>query len=493
LIDHLDRGSIDLGKAGALVLDEADRLLDMGFREELDRIFAHAPEQRRTHLVSATFPRAVRTLTDRVQVDAAHVEGTRLGAANEDIEHLIHVIDPRQKLDAIVNLLLANPDAQTLVFARTRADVTRLAEELAAAGFAASAISGELDQAARNRTLAAFKQGHKSVLVATDVAARGIDLQAVTRVIHAELPTSADAYTHRAGRTGRAGRKGTSSMLVTPAEVVPATRLLRVANIPHRFEAIPSARAIERALEDRGFEELTSDALVATEVEQQRALAFATRLLAAGKSEWIVARLLLRTQFSAGPRPRELRSVPPPSPRSASPRKPVRPSRPGTPAQGPRRAPAQGPRHAIAQGPRHAPAEGPRHAPAEGSRHAPAEGSRHAPAEGPRHAPAEGSRRASVGDGASGNTVPFRVSWGSRHGADARKLLAILCRRGRIRGADVGAIRVDADHSIVEVQGAVAEAFAVNAARPDPRDPRLHIRPWRSNASDGHKPPKRRA
>ena len=216
LLDHLERGSIDASGVGAIVLDEADRMLDLGFREDLLAILDHAPRGRRTHLVSATFPREVCALADRVQNDPAHVEGTKLGTANTDIEHVIHLVDSRQRLDAIINLLLATPEAQTLVFARTRADVAHLTRELEHAGFSVSSLSGEMEQPARNRALLAFKRGSLHALVATDVAARGIDVQDIARVIHAEPPGDADAYTHRSGRTGRAGRKGTSPILVTP-------------------------------------------------------------------------------------------------------------------------------------------------------------------------------------------------------------------------------------------------------------------------------------
>jgi ATP-dependent RNA helicase DeaD len=409
LLDHLGRGSIDPSALAAIVLDEADRLLDMGFREDLDAILGHAPPEHRTHLVSATFPRAVRALADRVQRDAAHVEGTRLGAANADIDNVIHVIETRQKVDAIINLLLASPQEQTLVFARTRADVASLAQQLANAGFAATAISGELDQAARNRALSAFKHGRESVLVATDVAARGIDVQDVTRVIQTEPPTSPDAYTHRAGRTGRAGRKGTSHLLISAAQVVPVTRLLRAAGIAHRFEPIPSAEQIRRGIDERIFEELAHAAPndAGAQSDDLRAHALARRLLACGETERILARLL-QARYAGSAEPRDVR----PPPRHAPP--PTR--RDGNPRE-----------------------------------------------TGPRSMRDEGY-------------VPFVVSWGGRHGADARRLLAIACRRGEIRGSDVGAIRVEADHSIVEVARSVAGAFATHAARPDPRDRRVLIR-----------------
>ncbi|HEX2675092.1 MAG TPA: DEAD/DEAH box helicase, partial [Polyangiales bacterium] len=313
LLDHLRRGMIDPAAVTAVVLDEADRMLELGFREDLEAILALVPEGRTTHLVSATFPRAVRALADSVQNNPMHVEGTRLGAANADIDHVVHLIDPRQKLDSIVNLLLRYPDEQTLIFARTRIEVAELATALAAAGFAAASLSGEMDQTARNRALAAFKRGTLKVLVATEVAARGIDVQDITRVIHAELPTNADSYTHRSGRTGRAGRKGTSALLVSPAGVVHATRLLRSANVQHRFEPIPTAEEIRQAADERVIAELTSEeAEPATPLDaaaRARLHALAERLLQTGDPARTVARLLARTDHSTIAQARDVKPI----------------------------------------------------------------------------------------------------------------------------------------------------------------------------------------
>ncbi|HEY8944558.1 MAG TPA: DEAD/DEAH box helicase, partial [Polyangiaceae bacterium] len=214
LLDHLTRGAIDPSAIGTVVLDEADRMLDLGFREELEAILKALPSGHRTHLVSATFARDVTALADRVQSNAARVEGTPLGSANADIDHVLYLIDPRERVDALINVLLERPDDQTLIFARTRADVSEVTLELQRAGFAAGALTGEMEQASRVRTLAAFKNGELRLLVATDVAARGIDVQDVSRVVQLEPPSSPDPYTHRSGRTGRAGRKGTSIVLV---------------------------------------------------------------------------------------------------------------------------------------------------------------------------------------------------------------------------------------------------------------------------------------
>jgi ATP-dependent RNA helicase DeaD len=421
LLDHINRGAIDVGGVSTIVLDEADRMLDLGFREELEAILAKLPAEHRTHLCSATFPREVRALADRVQENAAHVEGTRLGKANTDIDHVIHLVEPRKKVDAIVNLLLASPDAQTLVFARTRADVGGIAHELSEAGFRVSSLSGEMEQAARNRALASFKRGDLHVLVATDVAARGIDVQDIARVIHVDPPTNADSYTHRSGRTGRAGRRGTSSLLVAQSGVRQAERVLRLAGVPYRFEPIPSATEIRHAAEERIVQELTrADADGAPSVDEHTR-ALAERIVLAGDPALVIGRLLLKAGVGGAAKPREVRAI---SPMAAAP--------------GPRRGGAFG--------------------------------------GGPRETHA--------------GMVAFRVSWGEEQGADPRRLTAMVCRRGGIRGSDLGAIFVERTHSIVNVTTRVAESFARAAAKPDPRDPRVRIEPERPSAPRGRPAPK---
>lgn len=468
LLDHLDRGAIDASEVGAIVLDEADRLLDLGFRDELDAIFAHMPEERRTHLVSATFPREVKALGDAVQSDAAVVEGTRLGEANLDIEHVLHLVDGRDSLGAVVNLLLANPEEQILVFARTRADVAEMAGALVAAGFAASSLSGEMEQSQRDRALAAFKRGDLRVLVATDVAARGIDVPDIARVIHAQPPGDADTYTHRSGRTGRAGNKGISSTLVPPSIMDRVLRLLHRAGVKYRFEKIPSAEQIRRAQDDQLIAELTrdddataGDAAVrpdATKVDA-RARTLAERLVAAGNVERTIARLLQRFRRAEGPEPAHVRPIEPPqevarpSRRSAGSADRTR-SRP-THAARPERDRARA-RDAA----NHDEAFG-------GGDEAP-----NVERAGDSHGPPQAARKPR--DRSQGWTV-FQVTWGEVHGADSRRLLAMLCRRGGIESADIGAIRIGRTSSSVEVASDVADHFAEFAGKPDARDPRIKI------------------
>ncbi len=318
LLDHLNRGSIDAREIGAVVLDEADRMLDLGFRDELEAILKHAPPGHRTHLVSATFPRDVLSLANRVQKNPAHIEGTPLGTANADIDHLVHLVAPQDRVAAIVNLLLSTPGAQTLVFARTRADVGHFASELSEAGFDVRALSGEMEQRERNLALAAFSSGKLHALVATDVAARGIDVQDIARVVHAEPPTDADTYTHRSGRTGRAGKKGTSSVLVSPAGLARASQVLRRAGVRFRMAPIPTAEDLRRASDERLLAELTREDAPTDENDgsapnealppiDPRFAEIAARLASTGDVALTIARLLAKSQLATGPQAREMR------------------------------------------------------------------------------------------------------------------------------------------------------------------------------------------
>jgi ATP-dependent RNA helicase DeaD len=254
VLDHLRSGALDLAGVQHAVLDESDRMLDMGFREDLEAILEGMPAERRTHLMSATFPPAVRHLADRFQNDALHIEGTRLGAANADIEHVAYLVEERDTYAALVNLLLLNEGARCLVFVERRTDATRLAGRLADDGFGAQPFSGELAQAQRVRTLEAFRSGSLRTLVATDVAARGIDVPDIEMVIHVDLPENADTYVHRSGRTGRAGSTGRSLLMVPPRAKRYAARIL--GRIEAEWRPAPGATKVRKTLRKRFRKEL---------------------------------------------------------------------------------------------------------------------------------------------------------------------------------------------------------------------------------------------
>jgi ATP-dependent RNA helicase DeaD len=261
LCDHLARGALDLRDTEAVVLDEADQMLDLGFREALETMLTALPEGCRRHLVSATFPRQVLALAARYQKQAITVTGIAPGEEEQsDITHLAYLVHPRERYAALVNVLLMAPEERTLVFVRTRVDAADVAARLVEDGFRAGALSGELAQAERTRALDAFRRGALAIMVCTDVASRGIDVPEISRVIHAELPSDPESLTHRSGRTGRAGRKGTSIMLVGAHERGSAEMLLVRARIHAQLLTAPSEEEVRTAADERLFDELAREA-----------------------------------------------------------------------------------------------------------------------------------------------------------------------------------------------------------------------------------------
>lgn len=291
LLDHMRAGKVSFESLRHVALDEADRMLDMGFADELEQIIEALPEQRRSHLVSATFPRAVRRLADDFQDDALVIAGTKLGAAHEDIDHVAHVVRSHDHYAAIVNSLLLLDGAKCLVFVQRREDTTALSERLAGDGFSAMPISGDLSQSQRTRALNAFRTGLIRTLVATDVAARGIDVADIAAVIHADLPRDPNDYVHRSGRTGRAGRQGTSIALVTPAQRRSAQRLFQNAKVDVSWENLPTAKQIEKTLKKR-WRKALHDRLLADEPPAEVHLRYAAHLLESHPPEHVIATLL---------------------------------------------------------------------------------------------------------------------------------------------------------------------------------------------------------
>ena len=279
LLDHVSSRTLDLSNVKELVLDEADQMLDMGFREELEGILDATPKERRTHMVSATFPTGIQRLAERYQRDPLAIQGTQLGHANADIEHRGHLIHQRDRFGVLVNLLLEAGDVRTLIFVERRADTVEVAEKLESEGFAALPLSGELAQSQRERTLAAFRAGRASVLVATDVAARGLDVPDVRLVIHTAPPLDAETYTHRSGRTGRAGQTGSSVLLAAPSRRRRVARLMSEAGIDFKWRPAPTAASVRALVAERHRDELATeiatalaDGASATRVDEAKAL-----------------------------------------------------------------------------------------------------------------------------------------------------------------------------------------------------------------------------
>jgi ATP-dependent RNA helicase DeaD len=301
LRDHLDRGTLELADLRVLVLDEADEMLDMGFREELEAILDAAPAARRTLLFSATLPRPILELAKRYTREAARVAATPPEEAHADIAYRGHVVATREREHAIVNVLrMLDPD-RALVFRATRESVQHTAASLGERGFQVVALSGELTQAERTRALKALRDGRARVLVATDVAARGLDLPGLGVVLQADAPRDAQALQHRSGRTGRAGRKGIAVVLAAPAERFRLERVAKEAGVTIEWAPIPSADDVRAGDAERLSADVASIAADASEDER----AAAHRLLATHEP-WQVAAALVRRERARLPAPEEL-------------------------------------------------------------------------------------------------------------------------------------------------------------------------------------------
>ena len=218
LLDHASQRNVDLGGVEIFVLDEADRMLDMGFLPDIRRVIALLPAKRQNLLFSATFPDDIRGLANKLLHAPVSVEVAAPNATADRIEQLVYHVEKRDKRDLLSRLIGAGDWRQVLVFTRTKHGANRLTSQLEEDGWSAAAIHGNKSQGARTRALADFKAGNVRVLVATDIAARGLDIDQLPHVVNFELPEVAEFYVHRIGRTGRAGREGVATSLVSGDE-----------------------------------------------------------------------------------------------------------------------------------------------------------------------------------------------------------------------------------------------------------------------------------
>ena len=308
LRDHIERGSLDLSACRAIVLDEADEMLDLGFAEDLEFILSSAPEDRRTLMFSATVPKEIEKLAASFQRDAMRIVAKGEARQHVDIEYRALNVAQRDKEHAIFNLLRFYEAKTAIVFAKTRANVNHLFARMVNRGFQVVALSGELSQTERMHALQALRDGRARVCIATDVAARGIDLPGLELVVHADLPSNSETLLHRSGRTGRAGNKGVSALIVVPAEFKKATRLLQGAKLTAEWGKAPSADEVQAKDDQR----LLDHPLLTEGVGEEAGMANA--LLDKFGAETIAAAFI--RQWRAGrSAPEELTdSLPPPAP-----------------------------------------------------------------------------------------------------------------------------------------------------------------------------------
>ncbi len=415
LCDHLRRGRLDVAKLKAIVLDEADKMLDLGFREDIEFILKTTPDTRRTFLFSATLPRGIVALAKQYQQQAFRVDVAGDEGGHADIEYRAIRIAAADVEHAVVNTLRFFESPSAIVFCNTRHTVRHMQAMLLERGFSVVALSGELTQNERTQALQALRDGRARVCVATDVAARGIDLPNLDLVIHAELPNDAEVMQHRSGRTGRAGRKGVSVLLVPSARRRRAELLLTLAGIDATWGTAPTADEIrkldqERMLQDALFaEETTADDLILA------------RALLAQRSPEDIAAALARLYRARLPAPEDILDPGQGAGQSRDDRgreKGERMSRGDDHVAGPRSKMGKSP-----------------------SRHGMAEGS-----------------------------VWFSAAIGRKKNAEARWLLPMICRRGGIDKHDIGAIRILDTTTEFEISERVAAAFAVKTRRPDKED-----------------------
>jgi ATP-dependent RNA helicase DeaD len=393
LRDHLERGALDLSGLKVVVLDEADEMLDMGFREDLEEILDATGEGRRTLLFSATMPRPIVALAKRYQRDALRIETVGQDRGHGDIAYQAMTVSPSEVENAVVNLLRFHEAETAILFCATRDNVRHLHATLHERGFAVVALSGEHSQSERNSALQALRDRRARVCVATDVAARGIDLPSVSLVVHVEIPRDAETMQHRSGRTGRAGKKGTAVLVVPYPRRRRVEGMLRDAKINAEWIAAPTPETIRA--QDR--ERLLAALLQPIEFDDEdRALA---QKLMSERSAEDIAAALVHVHRAAMPQPEELI--------------------PNTPEA--------------------------------------------------RAADKEQRQRPGFED-----TVWFRLAIGRRQNADPRWILPLLCRRGHITRNEIGAIRIGADETFVEIPRALAAKFSAaverTSASEDPED-----------------------
>jgi ATP-dependent RNA helicase DeaD len=247
VIDHLERGTLDLSDLKALVLDEADEMLRMGFIDDVETVLKKVPEQRQVALFSATMPSQIRRIAQTYLRDPAEVTIAAKTTTATNIRQRFWFVSGLHKLDALTRILEAEPYDAMIIFARTKSATDELAEKLQARGLAAAAINGDVQQAQREKTIQQLKDGKLDILVATDVAARGLDVERISHVLNYDIPYDTESYVHRIGRTGRAGRSGDAILFVSPREKSMLRAIERATRQPIAEMQLPTVESVNDA------------------------------------------------------------------------------------------------------------------------------------------------------------------------------------------------------------------------------------------------------
>jgi ATP-dependent RNA helicase DeaD len=418
--DHLRRGALRLDNLHVVVLDEADEMLDLGFQEELEFLLQATPEERRTLLFSATLPKPIVALAKNYQDHALRIAIASDEGGHADIDYRAIRIAHAKVERTVVNLLRYLDPPSALVFCNTRLGVQKLGEALAARGFDVVALSGEMNQNERNRALTSLRGGHARVCVATDVAARGLDVPDLSLVIHADLPKDTEIMQHRSGRTGRAGKKGTSILLVPPSRRRTAEQMLLRAGVQYEWMDAPSRKAIFKQDRERL---LDADIFTGTGSEDS---SIASALLER-HSPFEIAAALAKLYSERLPEPYDIEEY----------------------VEDPRQA-----RDSERYDPRGRTKAGDR------VRKEPRERREYDDRE-PRQ---ERERKRRADRALPNGGVWFRISVGRERNADPKWLLPEICRQGEVTKKEIGDIRIFETETRFELDAAAAEAFTAKIA-----------------------------
>jgi ATP-dependent RNA helicase DeaD len=240
------RGSLDLTNVRMLVLDEADQMLNMGFQEDIEFILQNTPRRDSTWLFSATMPPEIRQVSKRYMKEPVEITVGKKNTANKNVDHQFYVTQAQHRYETLKRLIDFNPGIYGLIFTRTKADAQEISEKLTREGYDIDALHGDLSQQQRNKVMDEFREKSLQLLIATDVAARGIDVQGITHVINYELPDDVEVYTHRSGRTGRAGKTGVCMSIVHTREIGRIRLIERMVQVPFHKVEIPAGKDVCR-------------------------------------------------------------------------------------------------------------------------------------------------------------------------------------------------------------------------------------------------------
>jgi len=452
VIDHLDKGTLDLSELKYLVLDEADEMLRMGFIDDVEKVLEATPPTRQVALFSATMPAPIRKIAQKHLKEPVEITIKAATTTAANIRQRFWYVSGLHKLDAMTRILEAEPFDAMIVFARTKLATEELAEKLAARGFAAAAINGDIAQAQRERVIQQLKDGKLDILVATDVAARGLDVERISHVLNYDIPYDTESYVHRIGRTGRAGRSGEAILFVTPREKGMLRAIERATRQKIDEMKLPTVEAVNDHRIAK-FKQRISDTLAAGE------LALFQQVIEQFEAEHNVPAIEIAAalaRIAQGDRPLLL-ALPPK--REYAPREADNREYRGKPERGERLAkPERAPReHAHHGREEHAPAR-------DAARHA------------PRPHPSEPGK------------ITYRIDVGHDHGVKPGNIIGAIANEAGLDSQFIGRLSIRGDHSLIDLPEGMPKEIFDHLKKVWVARQQLQIREWdgRDEAPAGH-------